>query len=442
VSRHAGVGGEFGVSGPLERPGPLTMPGYRPRLAESDIARALDRVGAVLIDGARACGKTWTARRFARSEARLDDRGTMLLAETAPEAVLAGGVPRLLDEWQHAPTLWNSVRRECDDRARPGQFILTGSAKPADDITRHSGMGRIARVRMRPMSLFESGHSGGEVSLGALFDGRTAAALPRSDATLTDVAAYICAGGWPANLGAPAADAGRTIGDYVNEAARVEVSGAVGVRHQPEALLRLMRSVARNVSTEANVTRLAADTGGQTPLARGTATAYLRALERIFVVETQPAWSVQMRSRATLRKTPKIHFVDPSLAASALRATPRRLLTDPETLGLLFESLVVRDLRVYSQAETGSVYHYRDNVGLEAGAIVERNDGAWLAVEVKLSPSPQSVDTAAASLLRLRDKVAQRRADDLAALLVVTSTGAAYRRPDGVQVAPITALGP
>ena len=442
MSREPLVAAEPAVSGPLERPGPLTMSGYRPRLVESDIAGGLARVGAVLIDGARACGKTWTARRFARSEARLDDRETMLLAETAPEAVLAGDVPRLLDEWQYAPTLWNRVRRECDDRARPGQFILTGSAKPSDDITRHSGMGRIARVRMRPMSLFESGHSGGEVSLGGLFDGQGAAASARADATLTDVVSCICAGGWPANLGAPAADAGRTIGDYVNEAARVEVSEAVGVRHQPEALLRLMRSVARNVSTEVNVSRLAADAGGETPLARSTATTYLRALESIFVVEAQPAWSVQMRSRATLRRTPKIHFVDPSLAASALQATPRRLLTDLETLGLLFESLVVRDLRVYSQAQSGSVYHYRDNVGLEADAIVERNDGAWLAVEVKLSPSPQSVDRAAASLLRLREKVAQRRAGDLAALLVVTSTGAAYRRKDGVQVAPITALGP
>lgn len=417
------------------------MPGYRPRLVERDVASALSRIGAVLIDGARACGKTWTARRFARSEARVDDPATMLLAESAPGAVLAGGAPRLLDEWQHAPTLWNRVRRECDDRGRPGQFILTGSATPADDITRHSGMGRIARVRMRPMSLFESGHSGGEVSIGALLDGEDAAALPR-DATLTDVVSCICAGGWPANLGASAAAAGGTIGDYINEAARVEVADASGVRHQPEALLRLMRSVARNVSTEANVSGLAADAGGQTPLARGTATAYLRALERIFVVEPQPAWSVQMRSRATLRKTPKIHFVDPSLAASALRATPRRLLADPATLGVLFESLVVRDLRVYGQAHVASVYHYRDNVGLEADAIVERDDGAWLAVEVKLSPSPKSVDTAAASLLRLRDKVAPRRTADLAALLVVTSAGAAYRRKDGVQVAPVTTLGP
>ena len=425
-----------------EEPDRLTMPGYRPRLAETDIADALNRVGAVLIDGARACGKTWTARRFARSEARLDDPATMLLAEAAPEAVLDGPTPRLLDEWQHTPSLWNRVRRECDDRARPGQFILTGSARPTDDVTRHSGMGRIARVRMRPMSLYEMGHSDGAVSIRAMFDGAAAAAMPRPDLTLADVASFVCTGGWPASLGEDTERATRTIGDYVNEAARVEISAAVGIRHQPASLLRLMRSVARNVATEAKVTRLAADAGSDGPLSRGTATAYLQALERIFVVEPQPAWSVELRSRATLRKTPKLHFVDPSLAASALRATPGRLLADPETLGLLFESLVVRDLRIYSQAEQGEVYCYRDNVGLEADAVVERNDGAWIAVEVKLSPSAASVDRAARSLLRLRSKVAARRAGDLAGLLVVTSVGAAYRRPDGVQVAPITALGP
>ncbi len=422
--------------------GRLTMPDYRPRLAEADISGALSRVGAVLIDGARACGKTWTARRFARSEARVDDPAVLLLAESAPETVLAGATPRLLDEWQHAPTLWNLVRRECDDRAEPGQFVLTGSAMPTDDITRHSGMGRIARVRMRPMSLFEQGHSGGEVSVRALFEGEPAAAMPRTDTSLADVASFICAGGWPANLDRTADDAARTIGDYVTEAARVEVSAAAGVRHQPEALLRLMRSIARNVATEAKVVSLASDAGGDMPLARGTAAAYLHALERIFVVEPQPAWSVELRSRATLRKTPKIHFVDPSLAASMLRATPARLLADPETLGLMFESLVVRDLRIYSQALLAQVYHYRDNVGLEADAVIERNDGAWIAVEAKLSPSPQSVERAAQSLLRLRDKVAGQRASELSALVVVTSAGTAYRRADGVQVAPITSLGP
>ena len=436
-SAGSGAGGIAGAS--ADR---LTMPGYRPRVVEAEIDRALVRVGAVLIDGARACGKTWTARRFARSEARVDEPATLLLAENAPGTVLAGPVPRLLDEWQHAPTLWNRVRRECDDRAAPGQFILTGSATPADDITRHSGMGRIGRVRMRPMSLYEMGRSSGAVSVRALLNGENAASMPQAETNLADVASWLCAGGWPASLGATEDDAIGTLGGYVNEAVRVEVLEAVGVRHQPEALLRLMRAIARSVSSEAKITRLAADAGGETPIARGTATAYLDALQRIFVVEPQPAWSVELRSRATLRNAPKLHFVDPSLAASVLGADARRLLSDPETLGLLFESLVVRDLRVYSQAERCEVYHYRDNVGLEADAVVERTDGTWMAVEVKLSASERSVDAAAASLLRLRDKVAPRRVGDLASLLVVTPVGAAYRRSDGVQVAPITTLGP
>ncbi len=426
----------------------LTMPGYRPRVIETQIAEALARVGAVLIDGARACGKTWTARHFARSEARIDDPASQLLIETAPESLLAGASPRLLDEWQMAPSLWNRVRRACDDRSQPGQFILTGSASPSDEITRHSGMGRIARIRMRPMSLYESGLSDGSVSLRSVFDGDAAAAVPRDDVSLVDVVDAICRGGWPANVGdradAPgeASGADGAIGDYINEAARVEVAEAVGVRHQPEALLRLMRSVARNVAAEARLTGLAADAGGDSALASATVRSYLSALERIFVVERQPAWSVELRSRASLRKSPKLHFVDPSLAASLLRATPTRLMADTPALGSLFESLVVRDLRILSQGIGADVYHYRDNVGLEADAVIERRDGAWIGVQAKLSPGRSAVDAAAASLLRLRDKVARRRNADLAALLVVTSTGAAYRRTDGVIVAPATSLGP
>ena len=448
------------------------MPGYRPRVVEAQIVEALARVGAVLIDGARACGKTWTARHFARSEARIDDPASQLLIETAPESLLAGTSPRLLDEWQTAPTLWNLVRRACDDRNRPGLFILTGSASPSDEITRHSGMGRIARIRMRPMSLYESGLSDGASSVRAMFDGDAATAVPRADVSLLDVVNAICIGGWPTSVGSitigdaqnEATDtgganadrasvggadvdgtgtgAGGAIGDYINEAARVEVAEAVGVRHQPEALLRLMRSLARNVATEARLTGLAADAGGDSALTSATTRAYLSALERIFVVEPQPAWSVELRSRASLRKSPKLHFVDPSLAASLLRATPTRLMADMPALGSLFESLVVRELRILGQSLDADVYHYRDNVGLEADAVIERRDGVWIGVQAKLSPGRSAVDAAAASLLRLRDKVAHRRDADLAALLVVTSTGAAYRRTDGVVVAPVTSLGP
>ena len=419
----------------------LTMPGYLPRIVGTGIEGALGRRGAVLIEGCRGCGKTWAARHFARSEARLDDERLLLLANSDPAAVLRGTPPRLLDEWQNAPQLWNRVRRECDDRALPGQFILTGSALPQDDITRHTGVGRISRVLMRPMSLAEAGRSTGEVSLRQLFEGETTSALPRPDIGLREVASAICVGGWPGSLNLDENRARLAVGDYAREVVRLDILSA-GVRHRPGAVSRLLRSLARHTSTEAKITTLASDAGGDTPLSRNTVAAYLDALERVFVVEDQPAWSVGLRSRAALRRAPKRHFVDPSLAASLLRASPERLLADPETFGLLFESLVVRDLRIYGQEDRCEVFHYRDDTGLEADAILERDDGAWMAVEVKLSPAPAVVDKAAKSLLRLRNKVSRSRSEELAGLLVVTSTGAAYRRPDGVHVTPITVLGP
>lgn len=423
-------------------PATLTMPGYLQRIAEEDIRGALQRRGAVLIEGARGCGKTWTGRHFARSEARLDEPAMLLLAEADPALVLDSPVPRLLDEWQNVSGLWNKVRRECDDRARSGQFILTGSALPQDDRTRHTGVGRIGRVLMRPMSLKEKGHSTGAVSLRRLFRGGVGSALPRSDVGLGDIASFICVGGWPGSLHLEEEQARLAVGDYLSEIVRLDIPLVSGIRHDPGAVRRLLRSLARNVATEARMTRLASDASGDRPLSRHTVRAYLDALDRIFVVEDLPAWSVRLRSRATLRKAPKRHFVDPSLAASMLGASPKRLLADPRTLGFLFESLVVRDLRIYSQPDRGELFHYRDETGLEVDAVVERENGAWIAVEVNLSPAPDSVDRAAKSLLRLRNKVTKGRIDELAALMVVTSTGAAYRRSDGVQVVPITSLGP
>ncbi len=425
-----------------DSPQPLTMPEYLPRIVGRNVDAALQRRGAVLIEGCRGCGKTWTARRFARSEARLDDERMLLLAASDPDAVLRGPTPRLLDEWQNAPGLWNRVRRECDDRAGPGQFILTGSASPHDDITRHTGAGRISRVLMRPMSLNEMGRSSGAVSLRRLFEGEAVSALPRSDLGLRDLATLICVGGWPASLNLDAAKGRLAVGDYLSELARADIPAASGVQHRPGSVRRLLRSIARHVATEAKATTLAADAGGDGRLSRSTVAAYLDAMERVFVVEDQPAWSARLRSRATLRRAPKRHFIDPSLAAFMLRASPERLMADHETFGLLFESLVVRDLRIYSQPDRGEVFHYRDDTGLEADAIVERDDGAWMAVEVKLSPAAGVVDKAAKSLLRLGNKMARPQLEDMAALMVVTSTGPAYRRPDGVQVAPITALGP
>lgn len=425
------------------------FPGYRPRLAEGDIQDALSRRGAVLLEGVRWCGKTSTALRFARSALRLDDPDARVLAEADPSEALSGDVPRLIDEWQNAPQLWNRIRRVCDERAAPGQFILTGSASPGEDITRHTGTGRIARVTMRPMSLYETGASDGSASLCRLFAGDTASRAARSHIGLRDVASWICVGGWPAHIGLDEATARRSARDHLQESVLVDVHAAGGVRHDREALMSLARSVARNVATEARTSKLVAEMAGpdhedkpEARVWRQTATQYLAALRRIHLMEDQPAWPGHLRSRAVLRKAPKRHLVDPSLATAALRASSEQLIADTNTLGLLFESLAVRDLRIYSQRESATVYHYRDSDNLEVDAIVSRDDGAWLAAEIKLNHHGDTVDQAANSLLRLRDKVTQQRRDDLAGLLVITALGPAYRRPDGVQVVPITALGP
>ena len=426
----------------VEVVGTLTMPGYVPRIAGREVESALRRRGAVLVEGVRGCGKTWMARHFARSEVRLDDEAALLLAASDPVEVLRGDTPRLLDEWQNAPHLWNRVRRECDDRPEPGQFILTGSATPQDDVTRHTGTGRISRVLLRPMSLWETGQSTGVVSLKGLFDGEAASCLGDESIRLRDIAAAICVGGWPQNLGHREEDALASVGDYAHEIARVDIPAANGVRHDPIMVQRLMASISLNVATEAKMTKLAADMDIGHPPGRNTVAAYLDALRRIYVVEDQPAWAVSLRSKATLRKEAKRHFADPSLAAAMLRATPERLMGDHTAFGGLFESLAVRDLRIYSQAEGAAVFHYRDSGGLEADAVIERTDGSWIAAEAKLNSSPAVIDKAARTLLRLKQKTTRQRAASLAALLVITPTGPAYRRPDGVQVAPITALGP
>ncbi len=419
----------------------LTPDGYRSRATDIDVERALAAMPTVVIEGPKGCGKTWTGRRFARSEVLFDrDLNARRSVSLAPGPVLAGAEPRLLDEWQLAPEVWNQVRHASDEGHRNGRFILTGSAVPTDDITRHSGAGRIARVRMRPMSLLETGESTGEVSLGTLLAGAPVAARC-PDADFRAVLEALCRGGWPRLLGSPVQDAQRFLDNYMTELCRTDVSSVDGVRRDPGGVSRLVASIARNVATTASFSRLSAEAAGDRPLNRTTATEYLRSLERLFIVEDVPAWRSHLRSRATLQSAPKRHFVDPSLAAAAVAATPERLLADLEALGFLFESLVVRDLRIYGQADGARVYHYRDSDKLEADAIVETRDGRWLAAEIKLG-SEDGVEQAARSLLRLRAKVDDSRMGAPSKLLIITATGYGYDRPDGTTVLPITALGP
>jgi len=414
---------------------------YRPRVLDGELADRLKSAGAVLIQGPKASGKTETARRIAGSAVFLDvDANARQAVTLAPGRVLEGKTPRLIDEWQLAPEIWNHVRHEVDARGEPGQFILTGSLIPAEDTVRHSGAGRVSRLLLRPMSLFETGRSTGHVSMRGLLDAE-APTTNDPGLTIADLAESIAGGGWPRHLNLSVRAATRSVRDYVEEITHTDVVTVDGVRRGPVRVARLMASLARNVATYASNNTLVADTGqAGEQLDRHTVSDYLTALERLFIIEDQPAWAPHLRSKARLRMASKRHFVDPSLAVAALGASADRLLDDVEFLGFLFESLVVRDLRVYAQAADARVLQYRDGTGLEVDAIVEAADGRWAAFEVKLGGA--LVDEGAESLLSLAARVDTNRCGAPTALAVISGSGVGFKRPDGVLVIPIGALGP
>lgn len=415
---------------------------YRLRVADEELRQRLQHSGAVLIEGPKACGKTETGRQFAGSEVLLDvDSTARTAAAVDPRLILEGETPRLIDEWQVEPQIWNHVRRAVDERSEPGQFILAGSAVPADDATRHSGAGRISRLRMRPMSLFEAGVSDGSVSLRDLIQGGRASHSDQG-VEISDLVEAAARGGWPALQGLPLGAAMADVSDYLEEVSRTDIRQVDGVRRDPSRVRRVLRSLARNVATPAAITTIASDASGSgdDPLKKHTVGDYLAALERLFVVEDQPPWEPHLRSRSILRKAPKRHFVDPSLAVSALGADPDALLRDLNLFGFLFESMVVRDLRIYAQGGRGEVRHFRDNKGLEIDAIVEY-DGRWAALEIKLG-GERPIEEAAKNLLKFAGEVDAARSGEPALLGVVVAGGYGYVREDGVQVIPITALGP
>jgi uncharacterized protein len=415
---------------------------YKERIADGELKERLDSSGAVLVEGPKACGKTETARQVAASEVLLDvDQNARAAIAVNPALVLDGATPRLIDEWQVEPAIWNQVRRAVDDRGEPGQFILSGSAVPADDVTRHSGAGRIARLRMRPMSLVEAGVGSGEISLKALLEGSPAEA-PESPVGVDDLAEEIARGGWPGFRGRSLKAALDGVRDYLGEIARTDIKQVDGVRRDPGRVERLLRSLARNVATTASVSTLARDStiDDEERMRDQTVAEYLSSLERLFVVEDQPPWETHLRSRSRLRQAPKRHFVDPSLAVAAMGADPEALLRDLNLLGFLFESLAVRDLRIYSQPLRGEVKHYRDSSGLEVDAIVESPEG-WAAFEIKLGGTA-AIDEAAASLLKFADTVDTAKSGEPKLLAVVVATGFGYVRDDGVQVVPLVHLAP
>ncbi|WP_200806305.1 ATP-binding protein [Demequina sp. NBRC 110052] len=407
---------------------------YLPRIADRELDHALERAGAVLIEGPKACGKTVTASRRAASIVHLDaDPSVPAQVAVDPSLVLEGARPRLLDEWQLHPVVWNAVRRAVDSADALGQFLLTGSTAPVADSVRHSGAGRFARLRMRTLSLYEGGEANGAVSLSAILAGeppRAAAPELDFDGLLTRLAT----GGWPGMRGLSYASTLAAIRDYAETIATVDIGGA-GRDRDPTRVMRLMRALARSVGTEVTVSTLARD---EASLSRDAVREYLDALTRIFVVEDQPAWSAHLRSSASLRKEPKRHLADPSLALALVGGDAKALRADLGYAGQLFESLVVHDLRVLAQPLGGQVFHARDSAGREVDAIVQLPSGLWAGFEVKLGASADTLDTAAAGLRAFADNVDSERA----VLTVITGTGPSYRRADGVNVVAIGALGP
>ena len=417
---------------------------YLRRIADGILQEQLTASGAILIEGPKWCGKTRTALENSNSHLFMQDPDKavsyMKAADTKPSLLLNGETPRLLDEWQMAPILWDAVRFMVDQRGEPGQFILTGSAVPRDNVVQHTGTGRISRLMMRPMSLYESMESNGSVSIKALFDGQKEIDS-FSELTIEQIAFAIVRGGWPASVGTTETIALHHAIDYVEAVINADVSRVDGIEKNPVRVRALLRSLSRNLSTLATLKTIHDDVAmgnADENISEKTISQYLGALDRIFVTENLPAWNPALRSKTAVRTSPKRQFVDPSIATAVMRLTPSRLLDDFNYFGFLFESLCDRDLRVYAQANDGQVFHYRDASGLESDAVIALNDGRWAAVEVKLGS--KEIEEAATHLLKLKDKVNTEKMHEPSFLMILTGTEIAYRRKDGVYVVPLGCL--
>ena len=421
---------------------------YMKRVCDAVLALELEAAGAVLVEGPKWCGKSRTAGEIAKSAVMMQDPDKavsyMKAARTMPSLLLRGETPHLVDEWQVAPVLWDAVRAEVDRRGGMGHFILTGSATPPDGDEsvkrRHTGTGRIARMRMRTMSLWESGESTGGVSLHALFDGNDDVG-DASRISVPDIARLVCRGGWPESVGLPERAAYRISSNYVRAVVEEDIHRVDGVERNPERVRALLRSLSRNISTLASIGTVSGDMlANDASASDKTVAAYTNALRRLFLVEDTPAWMPTLRSKTAIRSSPKRQFVDPSIATAAMGIGPERLLRDLNTFGFLFESLCTRDLRVYAQAMDGTVSHYRDKNGLEADLVVSLPDGRWAPVEVKLGEG--EVDEAAVHLRKLASMVDFEKTGAPSFLMILTGTPLAHKRSDGVVVCPLGCLRP
>ena len=420
---------------------------YHSRLVEKEIELKLRTSGAVVVAGPKFCGKTTTCMLFQKSFVKLNTKQSIAMARMNPKAVLQGEKPRLIDEWQKAPDIWNQVKDELDFNYEFGKYILTGSSTPADKTeVHHSGAGRITPVKMRPMSLWESKESKGTVSLMDLFSGGNEFPWDlNSDFTLNDVAYLICRGGWPISVLAPQEISIEITKNYWNGLFVFEDCENERFRNKkPEVLKMIVRSYARHISTEAAISTIIADVrqSNERKMDEKTFDDYKEALQDLYILEDMPAWNPNIRSKTSIRSTPTRHFVDTSIACRALGVMPEDLMRDLETFGLFFEDMAVRDLRIYAGTNGGEVLHYRDNAGLECDAVIHLEDGRWGAVEIKLG-GDDLIEAGANSLKLLKSKIEEKSDEKSPSfLMVLTATGSAYRREDGVYVAPINLLKP
>lgn len=427
----------------MDTPGHSSQgPPYRPRIIDAALTDALRIAGAVVIEGARGVGKTMTAAHTAASTVYLDDPTNQALALIGPEAILSGPSPRLLDEWQVAPHLWNAVRRAVDTSPSRGLFILTGSAVPPDDITRHTGAGRFLRLRQRTMTAYEKYDMPTDgVSLRSLFEGDRPQAAPVAETNLGDVVDELLRPGFPGMAALTAEDGATLLAGYLDDTARIDVPRLAEIRHDPVVVTRILTGIARSVASDVTYATLASDARAVAPdIKATTVSTYVNLLRRIYLVEEQQAWTPRLRSRARWRTAPKLHLADPALAAAAIGAGREALLRDPTTLGVLFESAVHHDLTVYAATLRGDVRHYRDSNGKEIDAVITLPDGRWAAVEVKLGAA--QLPAAVSSLDAAVGTIDTETVGAPVFRLVVTGSGPTLTTADGTVTCPLHQLRP
>lgn len=415
---------------------------YLPRIVDSEIDELMEIMGAVLIEGCKWCGKSTTGSYHAKSiiEFQNPDRKQEYdeIRNTKPSLFLNGEKPRMFDEWQMYPVVWDSIRTDVDHSGKKGQYLLTGSAKPSEGETMHTGTGRISRVLMRPMSLYESGESTGEVSFKDILEGKDIAGV--SKLSLEDIASIIVRGGWPASIEVKSDAKYRFAKEYVKSLIHEEVKKVDGIERNPEKMQNVLRSLARNISTSVSNSTIEGDVKNNfdDDISRPTLTDYLNTLEKLFVIEDINATNLNFRSKYALRTKPKKYFVDPSIATAILEMKPNDLIKDLNTFGLMFESLCMRDLKIYTQSYGGDITFYRDEKDFEVDAILRTSSGKWGAIEIKLGAG--YIDEAANNLLKFKDRVNIEKCGEPSFLVVLTGADYSYKRDDGVYVVSIGTL--